>query len=615
MRGPYTIRGYYNAEQHNRTAFTPDGFYRSGDLVRKRPDGNLVVEGRIKEQVNRAGEKISCSEMQAHLCAHPDVEDAVLLGIADPALGERTCAVLIARESRPTLAALHDFLRERGLPRFKLPDELWFVKAWPLTPIGKIDRKRLAATNAPTEPTPGAFIEETLSISMQPLVMAALLSEHEFEEEVTVYERDGEWSVGIGSVAEIGVDAQKVVLRHGKSVAQWPAADMMRGVTAALAALPFQKWRAYGLAEFELSRTFLDLPPVAGQSTTLLQLTIPRMECRLREGQAVLRALDKADLQRLRVALEHIESRGRTEADVMAVRQQAHRLDVRGVDGAGDYRRATAAAIQEIAAGRYQKVILSHTVPLERHLDMAATYVMGRRANQPVRSFLVSRPGFRAAGFSPETVVEVDADGWVGTQPLAGTRALGEDEARNTALARELASDLKEVAEHAVSVKLAFEELSTFCTPDTVHVSEYMAICRRGSVQHLGSKLKGRLLEGCNGWDAFRALFPAVTASGIPKREAIDAIGRHEGAPRGLYSGCVLVADQDGFLDAALVLRAMYQRDGRNWLRAGAGIVGLSTPERELEETSEKLRSVMRHLVALPERASAPMPLHTVAQE
>ena len=127
-----------------------------------------------------------------------------------------------------------------------------------------------------------------------------------------------------------------------------------------------------------------------------------------------------------------------------------------------------------------------------------------------------------------------------------------------------------------------------------------MLVSRRGAVQHLASRLKGRLLKSCNPWHAFNALFPAVTASGVPKRESVDAIGRFESGPRGLYAGCVMICDDTGMLDAALVLRSFYQRGERTWLQAGAGIMNMSRPERE-EETREKLSSFVRYLIVVPD--------------
>ncbi|MNN14807.1 Isochorismate synthase/isochorismate lyase [compost metagenome] len=240
---------------------------------------------------------------------------------------------------------------------------------------------------------------------------------------------------------------------------------------------------------------------------------------------------------------------------------------------------------------------MSRKIPLNRELDMIASYVAGRRANNPARSYLLNLDGLQAAGFSPETVAEVDADGWVSTFPLAGTRSAGSSKGEEGRLRTELINDPKEIAEHAVSVKLAFEELEHICESGTISVIDFMSVVNRGTVQHLASRLRGKLKHGCSAWHALRALFPAVTASGIPKQEAIEAIGLIEDQPRNLYSGSVLTVDSSGALDAALVLRTIFQQGGAAWLQAGAGIVSMSSPARELEETREKLSSFSARLV------------------
>jgi salicylate synthase len=180
---------------------------------------------------------------------------------------------------------------------------------------------------------------------------------------------------------------------------------------------------------------------------------------------------------------------------------------------------------------------------------------------------------------------------------VAGTRALTGDAGTDRRLREDLLADPKELHEHAISVKLAVDELAGSCEPDTVVVEEYMTVKERGSVQHLASRVVGRIPEGSGPWDAFAAVFPAVTASGVPKHPAYEAIRRYESEPRGPYAGTVLRVTQDG-MDAALVLRSVYAQEGRTWLRAGAGIVDQSRPERELEETKEKLRCVAGTLVA-----------------
>ena len=143
----------------------------------------------------------------------------------------------------------------------------------------------------------------------------------------------------------------------------------------------------------------------------------------------------------------------------------------------------------------------------------------------------------------------------------------------NRRLREELLHDTKEIAEHAVSVKLAEEELQQICEKDSVVVTEFMSVMERGTVQHLGSRLRGKLKQEFNSWHVLCKLFPAVTASGIPKKEAIDAIGRIEKDSRELYSGSVLISDKDGYLDAALVLRSIFQDENNTWIRVGAGIV------------------------------------------
>lgn len=142
-RGPYTIRGYYKGEKHNAKAFTPDGFYRTGDLVSVTQSGYLIVEGRVKDQINRGGDKIAADEVENHLLAHSGVFDAAVVSMPDTFLGERSCAFIIPRGTTPTAAELKSFLRERGLAAYKIPDRVEFVDSFPLTGVGKVSKKEL----------------------------------------------------------------------------------------------------------------------------------------------------------------------------------------------------------------------------------------------------------------------------------------------------------------------------------------------------------------------------------------------------------------------------------------------------------------------------------------
>ena len=144
-RGPYTLRGYYRAPEHNARSFTEDGYYRCGDVVRVLPSGHLIVEGRVKDQINRGGDKISAEELENHILAHRAVHDAAVVGMTDEVMGERTCAFLVAGkdETPPTLRQLTRFLRERGVAAYKLPDRVEVVDSFPRTTVGKISKKVL----------------------------------------------------------------------------------------------------------------------------------------------------------------------------------------------------------------------------------------------------------------------------------------------------------------------------------------------------------------------------------------------------------------------------------------------------------------------------------------
>ena len=143
VRGPYTIRGYYKAPEANAAAFTADGFYRMGDVVRQ-VDGYLYVEGRMKDLVNRGGEKISCEEVENHILAHPSVAEACVVAMPDKVYGEKACAFVITRAGcHLDFDGLIGFMAARKIAKFKLPERLEIVEAFPISPAGKILRREL----------------------------------------------------------------------------------------------------------------------------------------------------------------------------------------------------------------------------------------------------------------------------------------------------------------------------------------------------------------------------------------------------------------------------------------------------------------------------------------
>src|SRR6266567_3392798 len=144
-RGPYTLRGYYGAEEHNRRAFTPDGFYRSGDLMRQHSSGNYMVEGRKKDLINRGGEKISAEEIENLILSHPAVQNAACVAVPDAELGERMCACLVLQPgSTLSFDELIHFLEGKEMAKIKLPERLLVVDELPLSNFGKVSKKQLS---------------------------------------------------------------------------------------------------------------------------------------------------------------------------------------------------------------------------------------------------------------------------------------------------------------------------------------------------------------------------------------------------------------------------------------------------------------------------------------
>ena len=145
VRGPYTLRGYYGLPEFNARAFTPDGLYRSGDLMRRHPSGNYIVEGRKKDLINRGGEKISAEEVENLILSHPAVLNIACVPMPDPVLGERMCAfAILSPGCSLTLEELVAFLSAKGLARFKLPERLEVVEDFPLSKFGKVAKNVLS---------------------------------------------------------------------------------------------------------------------------------------------------------------------------------------------------------------------------------------------------------------------------------------------------------------------------------------------------------------------------------------------------------------------------------------------------------------------------------------
>lgn len=446
----------------------------------------------------------------------------------------------------------------------------------------------MAQVSVGTSSPAAASLSIPLSADIAPADLAAGLAAELPErvgEEYLLYEHDGQWVLATGVLAAVELDRDELrVIRNGVTRRQQWSGQPGRVLGEAVDRLLLETDQAFGWIAFEFGAYRFGLQERLDPCTPLARVFWPRT--RIVITDETVRLVDAED--RHRVAVCRLLSEGVPDAAA------ASGLDV-ATDTAG-YRSRVATAIGEIAAGRYHKVILSRCVDVPFALDFPSTYRLGRRYNTPARSFLLRLGGIRAVGYSPELLASVH-DGVVLTEPLAGTRALGRGLAHDRQARDDLESNPKEIVEHAISVRSSLREITEIAEPGSVAVTDFMTVRERGSVQHLGSTVSARLDPSRDRMDALEALFPAVTASGIPKAAGVDAILRLDERPRGLYSGAVVMFSADGGLDAALTLRAAYECDGQTWLRAGAGIIEASQPDREFEETCEKLSTLAPYLV------------------
>ncbi len=441
-----------------------------------------------------------------------------------------------------------------------------------------------------TSPAGAASLSFSLPVGISPADLAAELAAVLAEadgEQYLLYERDGRWELAIGALATIELDSEELrIVRDGVTQRQTWSGRPGPVLGEAVDRLLLETDDAFGWIAFEFGAYRFGLQDRLAPRTPLARVFWPRTRIIVADDSVALTDADDRQID----AVTRLLSTGLPALPTPSA------VDV-SVDES-DYRARVGAAIDEIVAGDYHKVILSRCVNVPFALDFPSTYRVGRRQNTPARSFLLHLGGFRALGYSPELVAAVHDDGVVVTEPLAGTRALGRGAAQDRAARKDLESDTKEIVEHAMSVRSSKEEIDEVAEPGSSAVVDFMTVRERGSVQHLGSTVTGRLRASKDRMDALETLFPAVTASGIPKAASVDAILRLDESPRELYSGAVVRFSADGALDAALTLRTVYERDGRTWLRAGAGIIAASTPDREFEETCEKLATLAPHLVA-----------------
>ena len=264
-------------------------------------------------------------------------------------------------------------------------------------------------------------------------------------------------------------------------------------------------------------------------------------------------------------------------------------------DEPDDYLDACRRALGHIAAGDVYQANLARRwrARLLQGAQPGDLYRRLRAANPGAFAGSAALPGFSILSSSPERLVRVRGRD-VDTRPIAGTRPRrGPSDAAAIA---ELTGSPKERAEHVMLIDLERNDLGRLCEAGTVRVDEFMVVESYAHVHHIVSNVSGRLRADVEPGDVVRALFPGGTITGCPKVRCMQLIGDLEGRGRGAYTGAMGYLALDGSLDLNILIRTMVVRDGQVELRAGAGIVADSDPERELEETRAKARGLLRAL-------------------
>lgn len=252
-------------------------------------------------------------------------------------------------------------------------------------------------------------------------------------------------------------------------------------------------------------------------------------------------------------------------------------------------------AKHHIKEGDIFQIVLSNRLEADFEGSLLNTYRVLRTMNPSPYMFYFSSSDMEVAGASPETLVKLE-DGILHTFPLAGTRPRGKTEEEDKALEEELLADPKELAEHNMLVDLGRNDIGKISKFGTVEVEKYHCIERYSHVMHIGSTVRGEIRENEDALSAIDAILPAGTLSGAPKIKACQLINDLENNKRGIYGGAIGYLDFTGNLDTCIAIRIAYKKNGKVFVRSGAGIVADSVPEKEFQECLNKAAAVVNAL-------------------
>lgn len=276
------------------------------------------------------------------------------------------------------------------------------------------------------------------------------------------------------------------------------------------------------------------------------------------------------------------------------LKEQPGRLksEVKALFSQEEYCRMVEKAKHHIYEGDIFQIVLSNRLEAEYEGSLLNVYRILRTINPSPYMFYFSGTDMEVAGASPETLVKLE-DGVLHTFPLAGTRKRGASEEEDRALEEDLLQDPKELAEHNMLVDLGRNDIGKISRFGTVSVERYHCIQRYSHVMHIGSTVRGEIRQDKDALDAVDAILPAGTLSGAPKIKACQLINDLENNKRGIYGGAIGYIDFTGNLDTCIGIRIAYKKNGKIFVRSGAGIVADSVPEKEYQECINKAAAVV----------------------
>lgn len=260
-----------------------------------------------------------------------------------------------------------------------------------------------------------------------------------------------------------------------------------------------------------------------------------------------------------------------------------------------EYKKKVEITKNHIKEGNIFQLVLSNRIEADYEGSLFDTYRTLRTLNPSPYMFYFSSGDIEMAGASPETLVKV-TNGEVRTFPLAGTRPRGKDDEEDKKLEKELLADEKELSEHNMLVDLGRNDLGKICKYGSVKVEKYMEIQRYSHVMHIGSTVYGKIKDDKDAVDAIEAVLPAGTLSGAPKIRACKIINKLENNKRGVYGGAIGYLDFSGNMDTCIAIRLAFKKNGKVFIRSGAGIVADSVPENEFKECINKAKAVLTAL-------------------